>query len=107
MTPSLNSDLCFDDWLVSDKLVWICSQCTSLHGTCCHSHGICELHPTHHACFAITLQYGDLRTLKPWDDRLFPDSNGSIIAVSYEARRQGVKRCAHALSRLEDTAYAA
>jgi hypothetical protein len=38
------------------------------------------------------VQYGDLRTVKPSDNRLFPASNGSIIAVSYEAREHGVKR---------------
>jgi DNA polymerase eta len=32
------------------------------------------------------------RTLKPDAPRLFPHSNGSIIAVSYEARPFGVKR---------------
>lgn len=36
--------------------------------------------------------YGDLRQYKPEEDRLMPDSNGSIIAVSYEARSFGVKR---------------
>eukprot|EP00775_Hariotina_reticulata_P004339 gene4339-4592_t len=36
--------------------------------------------------------YGDLRTLKPSDNRLFPESNGSIIAASYEARAFGVNR---------------
>jgi hypothetical protein len=40
----------------------------------------------------LAVQYGDLRTVKPSDNRLFPDSNGSIIAVSYEARKHGVKR---------------
>jgi hypothetical protein len=43
----------------------------------------------------VMLQYGDLRTLKPSDNRLFPDSNGSIIAASYEARAFGVKRLVH------------
>lgn len=43
----------------------------------------------------VVIQYnpfGDLRTYKPEDNRLMPDSNGSIIAVSYAARRFGVKR---------------
>jgi nucleotidyltransferase/DNA polymerase involved in DNA repair len=44
------------------------------------------------ASFCVVLQYGDLRTVKPSANRLFPDSNGSIIAVSYEARKHGVKR---------------
>jgi hypothetical protein len=37
-------------------------------------------------------QFGDLSDLPPHADRLRPDSNGSIIAVSYEARAHGVKR---------------
>ncbi|GAB4815654.1 hypothetical protein N2152v2_002700 [Parachlorella kessleri] len=36
--------------------------------------------------------YGDLKTLAPDDDRLLNNSNGSLIAVSYEARAAGVKR---------------
>ena len=37
--------------------------------------------------------WGDLKELAPQDERrLMPDSNGSIIAVSYEARAFGVKR---------------
>lgn len=36
--------------------------------------------------------YGDLKTLSPDDDRLLHSSNGSLIAVSYEARAFGVKR---------------
>ncbi|KFM23101.1 DNA polymerase eta [Auxenochlorella protothecoides] len=35
---------------------------------------------------------GDLRTLLPEDDRVIPASPNSIIAVSYEARAQGVRR---------------
>ena len=45
---------------------------------------------------SLCLQYnpfGDLSTLLPEDDRIFNDSDGSIIAVSYEARAHGVKRC--------------
>ena len=41
------------------------------------------------------LQYnpnGDLSTVPPEADRVFNSSNGSLIAVSYEARAQGVKR---------------
>lgn len=37
-------------------------------------------------------QFGDLTTLPPDADRLRPNSNGGIIAVSYEARKYGVKR---------------
>lgn len=37
--------------------------------------------------------FGDLNTLLPEDNRIFNDSDGSIIAVSYEARAHGVKRC--------------
>lgn len=43
----------------------------------------------------VVVQYnpwGDLKPLRADEDRLFPDSNGSIIAVSYEARKFGVKR---------------
>ncbi|KAK9812531.1 hypothetical protein WJX73_006603 [Symbiochloris irregularis] len=36
--------------------------------------------------------YGDLKSYKPEDDRVFNSSNGSLIAVSYEARAAGVKR---------------
>jgi hypothetical protein len=36
--------------------------------------------------------YGSLETVKPEDDRRVNESNGSLIAVSYEARRKGVKR---------------
>jgi DNA polymerase eta len=37
--------------------------------------------------------FGDLKSFSERDDRIFNDSNGSIIAVSYgEARRSGVKR---------------
>jgi hypothetical protein len=43
-------------------------------------------------CWRLLLQFGDLSTLRPEDTRVFPDSNGSIIAVSYEARASGVKR---------------
>ena len=42
-----------------------------------------------------TVQYnpfGDLRTITADEPRLFNDSNGSLIAVSYEARARGVKR---------------
>lgn len=39
-----------------------------------------------------TLQFGDLSTRRPDEDRRMPNSAGSIIAVSYEARRFGVKR---------------
>ena len=37
--------------------------------------------------------FGDLRTIKPEEPRIFNDSNGSLIAVGYEARAAGVKRC--------------
>lgn len=43
----------------------------------------------------VTVQYnpfGDLRTITPDEPRIFNDSNGSLIAVSYEARAAGVKR---------------
>ena len=43
----------------------------------------------------VTVQYnpfGDLRTIAPDEPRVFNDSNGSLIAVSYEARSFGVKR---------------
>jgi nucleotidyltransferase/DNA polymerase involved in DNA repair len=43
----------------------------------------------------VVVQYnpwGNLETVRAEDDRLFNDSNGSIIAVSYEARAFGVKR---------------
>lgn len=43
----------------------------------------------------VTVQYnpfGDLRTITPDEPRIFNDSNGSLIAVSYEARSFGVKR---------------
>ncbi|KAL4860199.1 DNA polymerase eta [Chlorella vulgaris] len=36
--------------------------------------------------------YGDLATHTPAEDRVMNDSNGSLIAVSYEARAAGVKR---------------
>ena len=37
--------------------------------------------------------FGDLSTLQPRDNRVFNDSNGSIIALSYgAARAAGVKR---------------
>jgi hypothetical protein len=36
--------------------------------------------------------FGDLSTLLPEDNRIFKDNDGAIIAVSYEARAQGVKR---------------
>lgn len=36
--------------------------------------------------------FGDLRTIKPEEPRIFNDSNGSLIAVGYEARAAGVKR---------------
>eukprot|EP00891_Asterochloris_glomerata_P001049 jgi/Astpho2/1049/gw1.00017.35.1_t len=36
--------------------------------------------------------FGDLRTIRPDEDRKFAHSNGSLIAVSYEARAKGVKR---------------
>ena len=38
--------------------------------------------------------FGDLRTIRPDEDRKFALSNGSLIAVSYEARAKGVKRWA-------------
>ncbi|EIE19275.1 DNA/RNA polymerase, partial [Coccomyxa subellipsoidea C-169] len=41
------------------------------------------------------LQYnpnGDLSTLRPDEERIFNSSNGSLIAVGYEARAKGVKR---------------
>jgi len=44
---------------------------------------------------SVRLQYnpfGDLSTLLPEDNRIFDDNDGAIIAVSYEARAQGVKR---------------
>jgi nucleotidyltransferase/DNA polymerase involved in DNA repair len=54
---------------------------------------------------ACALQYnpnGDLSTLKPNENRIFNTSNGSLIAVSYEARANGVKRCdLDAANRLE------
>ena len=43
----------------------------------------------------LYLQYnpfGDLKTYQPEDDRIMNNSNGSLIAVSYEARARGVKR---------------
>ncbi len=43
----------------------------------------------------VVVQYnpfGDLRDLRPHDHRCMPHSNGSIIAVSYPARKFGVKR---------------
>jgi hypothetical protein len=43
----------------------------------------------------VVVQYnpwGDWKALRADEDRLFPESNGSIIAVSYEARKFGVKR---------------
>ena len=36
--------------------------------------------------------FGDLRTIRPDEPRIFNDSNGSLIAVGYEARAAGVKR---------------
>lgn len=36
--------------------------------------------------------YGDLKSLSPEDDRLMNSSNGSLIAVNYAARAEGVKR---------------
>ena len=42
-----------------------------------------------------TVQYnplGDLRTITADEPRIFNDSNGSLIAVSDEARARGVKR---------------
>ena len=36
---------------------------------------------------------GDLSTLRPDEERIFNSSNGSLIAVGYEARAKGVKRC--------------
>ena len=37
--------------------------------------------------------FGDLKTYSEKDERIFNDSNGSIIAISYgEARKVGVKR---------------
>jgi nucleotidyltransferase/DNA polymerase involved in DNA repair len=44
------------------------------------------------AVAVVAVQFGDLSTEKPEDDRIKQDSNGSIIAVSYEARKYGVKR---------------
>ena len=39
--------------------------------------------------------FGDLRTITPAENRVFNDSNGSLIAVSYEARCAcGPGRCA-------------
>ena len=37
--------------------------------------------------------FGDLSSHSAEEDRVQPDSNGSLIAVSYEARAFGVKRC--------------
>ena len=37
--------------------------------------------------------FGDLSSHSAEEDRLQPESNGSLIAVSYEARAFGVKRC--------------
>lgn len=54
-----------------------------------------QLAATFNHCLAVAVvavQFGDLSTEKPEDDRIKPDSNGSIIAVSYEARKYGVKR---------------
>lgn len=36
--------------------------------------------------------FGDLETMRPEDNRVFKNHNGSLIAVSYEARPYGVKR---------------
>ncbi|KAL4428594.1 hypothetical protein ABPG77_008906 [Micractinium sp. CCAP 211/92] len=36
--------------------------------------------------------FGNLETRRPDENRVMNDSNGSLIAVSYEARAQGVKR---------------
>jgi DNA polymerase eta len=36
--------------------------------------------------------FGNLQTLRPEDNRLFNDSNGSLIAVDYAARAAGVRR---------------
>lgn len=52
----------------------------------CHGANVCTL-----ACTQYN-PWGDLTTLPPDAPRLFPHSNGSVIAVSYEARRYGVKR---------------
>jgi hypothetical protein len=60
-------------------LLFVCSVCSLRDVTATHP-------------FAPFEQYGDLSTLRPSDNRIFPDSNGSIIAVSYEARAAGVKR---------------
>ena len=43
--------------------------------------GVCQYNP-----------FGDLSTHTPTEERQMNDSNGSLIAVSYEARRFGVKR---------------
>lgn len=49
--------------------------------------------------------YGDLRAVRPDEPRIVNDSNGSLIAVSYEARAAGVKRVmrwGHALHQHSD-----
>lgn len=37
--------------------------------------------------------FGDLSSHSATEDRVQTDSNGSLIAISYEARAFGVKRC--------------
>lgn len=39
--------------------------------------------------------FGDLETMRPEDNRVFKTHDGSLIAVSYEARPYGVKRWGH------------
>lgn len=56
---------------------------TRLHTLCC----LVAESPMHQDCTAFAR-----RTLPPHANRILPNSNGSIIAVSYEARAFGVKR---------------
>ena len=45
-------------------------------------------------CFLQYNPFGDLSSHDAAEDRVQTDSNGSLIAVSYEARAFGVKRYA-------------
>lgn len=55
-----------------------------------------KAHPRLHGMPIAVIQYnpfGDLKTYREDEERVFNDSNGSIIALSYgEARSRGVKR---------------
>lgn len=88
------------------SLLYACMQ--RPHATSDDSSGLIECHfnacmkvevkrdPNLHGQPAGVVQYnpfGDLRTIKPEEPRIFNDSNGSLIAVGYEARAAGVKRC--------------